>query len=268
MASDTGCCDCGKKCTGKQCRACYLEQHRSPPATCLKCGKEFRRNSTRNYKADRPKYCSRNCSFAALRDGERTTGRAKVCLPKLTRQLIEWFDGWEKSADIKIIKVVQCTRKGCVATFPERSRKGKRRRYCSVKCWNSDAHPPQPLVRGKCRQCNKDVVAKRKSVYCKSCLRKRSRGGRKTRKRCQRFGTFFNAQVRSLDVFRRDGWRCQLCLKKVSVRVPVNHPLRATIDHIKPISLGGDHDWINVQCACRKCNVRKSNKRVGQARMF
>lgn len=266
MPTDNRCCDCGKKSNGIRCRKCYLERHRSPPATCIKCGKEFRRNSTRNYKRGRPKYCSRDCSFAALRDGERRTGMAKVCLPRLTRELVTWFDGWDADATKNVRKVVRCKREGCGKRFYERDKKGERRKYCSVKCWNLDARTSLPLVKSACRQCKKAVLAKRGPVYCKSCLRKRSPS--KHRKRCKRFGTFFNPQVRSLDVFRRDGWRCQLCLKKVRVRVPANHPVRATIDHIKPISLGGDHDWQNVQCACRQCNTLKSNKRLGQARLF
>lgn len=263
MPTTAICCDCGKKCTGKQCRSCYLEQHRSPPTTCVKCGKEFRRNSTQNYKADRPKYCSRNCSFAALRDGERTTGRAKACLPKLTRDIITWFDDWKKQCTAKIRKVVTCRRRGCNKRFYERDNKGRRRKFCSRECVQQFAFP---WVLANCRYCNKTVSAKNKVVVCKSCSRKRNPS--KHRKRCKKHGTYFNPQVRTRDVFERDGWRCQLCLKKVSVSVKLNHPRRATIDHIKPICLGGDHDWSNVQCACRNCNTRKNKKRIGQARMF
>lgn len=265
MPTTAICCDCGKKCHGERCRACYSARRSEqvPTSKCRKCGKEFRRYRQYNYRGSNGKYCSRKCSFAAVRDGERAWGKAKCCLPKLTREMVAWFDRWDADATKNVRKVVRCKRKGCGERIYERDTKGRKRKYCSVACAGASC---MPWVLANCKGCKKAVAAKNKAVYCKSCLRKRN--PQKHRNRCKKFGTFFNPQVRSLDVFRRDGWRCQLCLRKVSVRVPANHPLRASIDHIKPISLGGDHDWQNVQCACRQCNVRKSNNRLGQARMF
>lgn len=260
------CIDCGKQCNGNRCRCCYISHHRVQPAlpvTCLKCGKKFRRSSTNNYKASSPKYCSRACSFAALRDGERRTGRATVCLPRLTKELLAWFDGWEKDATAKTKKVAICRRRGCNARFYERSKTGRKRKYCSFGCANTYR---LPWVLGCCKECERPVVAKSKTVFCKSCARKRNPS--KHRKRCKKHGTHFNPHVRSMEVFKRDNWRCQLCFKKVSASVPNNHHLRATVDHIKPISRGGDHDWSNVQCLCRNCNTKKRNKRIGQARLF
>jgi 5-methylcytosine-specific restriction endonuclease McrA len=34
---------------------------------------------------------------------------------------------------------------------------------------------------------------------------------------------------------------------------------RFTIDHWRPVSLGGLDDWDNLALACRRCNERKSN---------
>lgn len=39
-----------------------------------------------------------------------------------------------------------------------------------------------------------------------------------------------------------------------------NHSERLTIDHVIPISKGGDHTLSNIVPACRKCNYAKSNK--------
>jgi 5-methylcytosine-specific restriction endonuclease McrA len=33
----------------------------------------------------------------------------------------------------------------------------------------------------------------------------------------------------------------------------------ATMDHIVPVSKGGQHSWTNVVCACKRCNNRKGN---------
>lgn len=75
-------------------------------------------------------------------------------------------------------------------------------------------------------------------------------------------------------VFRRDGWRCQLCSKKVLRKAKRNrqtrrlHPRTASLDHIIPMSKGGDHVEANVQCACLACNVRKNARVIGQTRLF
>jgi 5-methylcytosine-specific restriction endonuclease McrA len=45
-------------------------------------------------------------------------------------------------------------------------------------------------------------------------------------------------------------------------------PLSATVDHHPiPLSKGGDHDWHNVRCACKRCNELKGNKWNGQMRL-
>lgn len=33
-----------------------------------------------------------------------------------------------------------------------------------------------------------------------------------------------------------------------------------TLDHIEPLSAGGDHDWTNLAGACRPCNSRKERR--------
>lgn len=74
--------------------------------------------------------------------------------------------------------------------------------------------------------------------------------------------------VNPIEVFERDGWRCQLC----GVRTP--RKLRGTyndkapeLDHILPISKGGEHSYVNTQCACRKCNGLKGDVPLGQMRL-
>jgi 5-methylcytosine-specific restriction endonuclease McrA len=57
------------------------------------------------------------------------------------------------------------------------------------------------------------------------------------------------------EVFKRDGYRCQLCGIKTRGMVP--NPKAPTVDHIVPLAHGGDHSFLNVQCACFACNSRK-----------
>lgn len=62
------------------------------------------------------------------------------------------------------------------------------------------------------------------------------------------------------EVFERDGWVCQLCGEPVD-RSAIFPDCRApSLDHIVPLSLGGEHSRANTQCAHLGCNIRKGNR--------
>lgn len=50
-------------------------------------------------------------------------------------------------------------------------------------------------------------------------------------------------------ILNRDNKECTYCGKAAD-----------TIDHIHPRSKGGQHTWLNVIAACKRCNSRKGNK--------
>jgi 5-methylcytosine-specific restriction endonuclease McrA len=61
---------------------------------------------------------------------------------------------------------------------------------------------------------------------------------------------------------------CHICRKKTHKIYSSHDPLSATVDHHPiPLSKGGDHDWHNVRCACKRCNELKGNKWDGQRRL-
>ena len=59
-------------------------------------------------------------------------------------------------------------------------------------------------------------------------------------------------------VYERDAWRCQLCGKRVGRKLGPNHPRRPSLDHIVPISAGGEDVTENLQLAHLCCNVAKN----------
>jgi 5-methylcytosine-specific restriction endonuclease McrA len=63
--------------------------------------------------------------------------------------------------------------------------------------------------------------------------------------------------VDRLTVFERDGWLCQLCHTPVDPELKWPAPLSASIDHVVPLSKGGDHLYTNVQLAHLRCNASK-----------
>ena len=78
----------------------------------------------------------------------------------------------------------------------------------------------------------------------------------------------FCEEIDTQEIFARDKWTCQLCGKKVLRRVKWPHDFFPSIDHIIPLSKGGEHSRKNVQCAHLICNLKKSNRPLGQLRMF
>lgn len=59
------------------------------------------------------------------------------------------------------------------------------------------------------------------------------------------------------EIYERDGWVCQLCHTDVNPLATGHNPMRASIDHIKPVSKYGNDTRDNVQLAHFACNLRK-----------
>ena len=88
----------------------------------------------------------------------------------------------------------------------------------------------------------------RAKVYASNLLRKRLQPGAKQEPYTRE------------EIFARDNWICGLCEEPIDPEL--RHPDRgfASIDHIVPISLGGDDTPANVQAAHLSCNTAKGNR--------
>lgn len=85
------------------------------------------------------------------------------------------------------------------------------------------------------------------------------------RKRARAFGVEFDPTITLDALIERDGNTCQICGKPCDAAdLSWGHvgPLYPSIDHIVPMSTGGNHTWDNVQLTHLMCNIRKSNKVV------
>lgn len=58
-------------------------------------------------------------------------------------------------------------------------------------------------------------------------------------------------------IFLRDKYRCQYC----------NARDELTLDHVVPVSRGGEWSWQNLVTACSKCNTKKGDKTLEAANM-
>jgi 5-methylcytosine-specific restriction endonuclease McrA len=55
------------------------------------------------------------------------------------------------------------------------------------------------------------------------------------------------------NLYIRDLYTCQYCANEFSRN-------NLTLDHVRPLSLGGKTSWDNIVAACQKCNTAKGNK--------
>lgn len=62
------------------------------------------------------------------------------------------------------------------------------------------------------------------------------------------------------NIYKRDRHTCQYCEEIFS-------PKELTLDHVLPVSKGGQKSWTNIVTACRDCNQKKGNKTPREAEM-
>jgi 5-methylcytosine-specific restriction endonuclease McrA len=82
----------------------------------------------------------------------------------------------------------------------------------------------------------------------------------KNQRRRARLLDAFVAPVNRDQVWERDNGCCQLCGNPIDRSIQWPHPLSMTIDHIRPLILGGTHEPSNVQLAHAVCNSRKGDR--------
>jgi len=116
-------------------------------------------------------------------------------------------------------------------------------RWCSKSCaqaWRNGARPP--YVKGAAAQRTRDLAQAR----ARRLRRAESWDG-----------------ITDEEILERDGWRCQIpgCKRRPIRRdLKYPHPRSKSIDHIIPLSLGGDDTAVNKRAAHLGCNLARGNK--------
>ena len=57
------------------------------------------------------------------------------------------------------------------------------------------------------------------------------------------------------NLYIRDLYTCQYCTQEFSRN-------NLTLDHVRPLSLGGRTEWSNIVAACQRCNTLKGNRMI------
>lgn len=67
---------------------------------------------------------------------------------------------------------------------------------------------------------------------------------------------FYNVRENRIEVYLRDDYKCRYCGKQLT-------RFTATLDHLKPVTEGGDNSFGNLVTACLDCNSTKTKRPVG-----
>lgn len=218
-------------------------------ATCALCSKPFRpgRVSVTEGGKVRGLYCSRACSDA------RPRGSADREHPTVTRDRTIyrlWALGYGR---------------GIEATKYQRW--GQRARAKCIDCGNivgaarTRIYPAQ-----RCSVCADTEKKRARREWRASPNGRAARQADKARRRAAERGLADGSErFDPIEVLKRDGWRCHLCGCKTPERLRGTYASNAPeLDHIVPLSKGGQHTKANTACACRRCNGAKSDQIAGQ----
>ncbi len=149
------------------------------------------------------------------------------------------------------------------------------RRFCSAECRKN---PSLDSVCENCRKPYKYKPGRNRGLFCKDSCRiawfsqnfqgensPHWKGGiragfySKRRRAVYRKGENIN----HLEVFEYHNWICNICGQDIDPGVRFPDKRAASLEHIIPISKGGQHVWDNVAPAHIECNNKKGNKLPG-----
>ena len=142
----------------------------------------------------------------------------------------------------------------------------KGQRYCSESC-SPTAYAWAPMTR-ICIECSNVFDAGKWQRTCSTeCRDAVSRRGIRKSKAARR-ARESSATIKVFDpiaVLERDRWTCKLCGARTPRTIRgTTDPMAPELDHVVPLSVGGEHSMENTQCACRRCNIAKGSKPLGQ----
>lgn len=139
--------------------------------------------------------------------------------------------------------------------------------YCSVSCGTQARLADRTqFVPRPCVHCGTPVSAPGRAVVCAPCRPARRlviRRQKDSRRRALLYSAPSEAYTTE-EIAERDGYRCGLCRSQVDMTKVVPDLGAPTIDHLVPLSRGGDDSRANVQLAHFGCNVAKGPRGGGE----
>lgn len=263
-------------------------------ANCTQCGADFTRLKTKTSRKHRRKFCSSACQTIVRCAKQKAAAKFKTKTCKWCGEEYEWRYGSGQqyrghcSADClnssnakrarelfqsghrpacrmpkKFKEPTPCEQCGEPTTRPK---------YCSIRCGqiangNLVGHEPE---KRNCLECGTQFEGIHpQNQYCSTDCSRRVNNRRSSAIRRARLLKRTREYFDPLDVLKRDKWRCHICGEKTPKRLRgTTDPRAPELDHITPLAAGGEHSPKNTACACRRCNLAKSDKPLGQLRLI
>lgn len=228
--------------------------------TCCICGEPMQQRE--RYAGKRDPICSETCS-SELKRRRQSAPRSELPADHPAR----WILG-QQSSPLRYYECADCGRQACYdARYPS----ARRCSDCRLRKKRQEGRLIRHLSRfiaGTCARCGQAFIADRQTgasvqpeggPFCSERCKKRSASSRRRARRV-------NAYVEDVSpayVYRRDGYKCQICGKRLAMTKTAPHPKAPTIDHVIPLAQGGTHERNNVQAAHFLCNSLKSDRAAG-----
>lgn len=258
-------------------------------AACAQCGAAFLRPAQRYV----IRYCSRQCRELERAQNRKAAAKVRHKTCRWCARTYEWKYG---AGAFRGCCSAECQRqwfnrigrnKLHGGYFPPSRKRPKqpkpcehcgmittRPRFCSVQCSlvaRDRRNGVQPIMpeRKRCGECGCDYTTRaRHQRYCTTECRRRVSDRKRNHIRRVRTTVDAIEDFDPIEVLMRDGWRCHLCGASTPRRLRGTHHDRAPeVDHIIPLAAGGEHSRMNTACACRRCNIMKSDRPLGQLRL-
>lgn len=215
---------------------------------CLWCNAEFKRQKRKNHSVT---YCSHGCFYehrAHVRNELEAIRRIGVNIRSAARYkaMLKKEEQKEKQTRERILKKEIDAIKKIKRLVAKKGRVRLCQR-CSSKfiIKSSGTRFGGKLIR--CNQCADDHAKEEKRAE-------------KARRKALLRGADKGDSIDPMDVLKAFKWKCYICgvstPKKLRGSFEDNAP---EVDHIIPLSKGGSHVMSNLACACRKCNIEKSD---------
>ena len=225
---------------------------------CKECGIEYERYASDDV---RGMFCSRECHMIWEHKHHKPWSKYR----------------YKAVSSIPLKWVYQCICPECGKHF-ETDIESKK--YCSQECarlgqlkkvHNLKAGKFVPQKR-KCKWCNKEfstTFENQRQVFCSTecCKKYWLKQGVKNREERLRGAALVDFDISLSKLCERDKGICYICGKPVNWDDHYSKngyfiagDMYPSIEHIIPISKGGEHSWSNVKLAHRRCNYLKSNR--------
>jgi hypothetical protein len=245
----------------------FFRSARREDRTCLTCGNTFN-----IHLASPKKYCNRECMKADPDWVQRMRNQARQALIVRTATTLRIVKVYCLGCGVLFRPISRNYATYCSRTCAfQASRTGKVGQVCKVEARNcpicdrlfvcGDRRDGSHQWKVRCSlECEREHRRRAQRIFDRTPTRKQAR-----RIEARRRNPIRRAQKLELpyeifdpiEIYERDRWFCGICGLIVDPSVCWPNPMSPSLDHVKPLALGGKHTRDNTQLTHLRCNLSK-----------